>query len=353
MAGKDVRLRKTTASMKARPLWIEARRALPGLALMLLGLMLLPAGVGLSQAAGNADGARGAYERAKQREADGDLEGAYHEYALVVEDYPGTEWAALAQERQLEVFERQLDDFSQEEYSPGNALVDIIYMVLRWVFLLLFISMFFGVWGYRRGWFWRSRTINRVADTIGGAYTRFQNRRKLGRELELRKANPRDAKARHSLGVVYYQSRSYQKALDELQESVSIDPDRIDAQYHLGLTLLRLNRPAEALGPLETVVSRRGNHGGDAGVRLAEARIAAGDAAGAEALCRQFMASSPTDPDCRVVLAMALDAQRRPDEVPELLTEAVQLGRAYSGVRKREALAAARRARAYMRSRAS
>ena len=44
-------------------------------------------------------------------------------------------------------------------------------------------------------------------------------------------------------------------------------------------------------------------------------------------------------------------AQPQPDEVPGLLEEATRLGRAYRGARRREATAAARKAKAYSRSR--
>jgi predicted Zn-dependent protease len=134
---------------------------------------------------------------------------------------------------------------------------------------------------------------------------------------------------------------------------VAIDPDRTDAHYHLGVTLLKLNRPAEAIAALEKVVEVKPRHGGDAIVRLAEAKLAVGEPGEAERLCREAMIGAPADAESRYCLARALDAQGKPDEVPGLLQEAIQVGRAYRGVRRREALTAVRKAKAYLRSRPS
>jgi Flp pilus assembly protein TadD len=105
------------------------------------------------------------------------------------------------------------------------------------------------------------------------------------------------------------------------------------------------------VAPLERVVARKPSHGGDALVRLGEAQLAAGDAPAAEASCREAMTLAPGDAESRYFLALALDAQGKRDEPPPLLEEAVRLGRAYRGTRRRQALAAARRARAYLRTR--
>jgi tetratricopeptide (TPR) repeat protein len=215
------------------------------------------------------------------------------------------------------------------------------------MFLLSWVLFF----AYRGGWLWRSTLGARIGDPISSFLERYRSRRKLSRELEARKLNPRDARSRHNLGVLYYQGRKYEQALDELAEAVAIDPDRLDAQYFLGLTLLKLNRATEAVPPLERVVAAKPRHGGDAILRLTEAKLALGDLPEAERLALQAAHAAPTDAEARYVVAIALDANGKPDEVPRLLNEAIQLGRAHRGARRREALTAARKAKAYLRSR--
>lgn len=286
------------------------------------------------------------YEQAKEKELEGDLIGAMAEYGVLINQHPDSEWASLARER-LTVLGGQM----YQGPSAGQMVVGILFSIISWLFWLAIIAAVLGFFGYRAGWFWQWALLAAVADRINGAVTRFGSRKRLARELQARKANPRDFRARHSLGVIYYQQRRYDLALAELEEAVALDPGRIDAQYHLGLTYLKLERPAEAVEPLEKVVEAKPRHGGDAMVRLAEAKLAIGQAEEAEALCRDAMKRSPSDPESRYFLARALDAQGKPEEVPDLLQQAVSLGRAYRGTRRREATATARKAKAYLRSR--
>jgi len=298
------------------------------------------------------DAAREAYERARSLEEAGDPADAEVGYAIVEEDYPNTAWADLARQKRAQIMQQQAAEaMSREAYSPGLMVMGLVYRLLMLALWILFLGAIFGFLGYRAGWFWRSAFIARIADRFSGIVTGFQSRKRLAQELELRKANPRDARARHNLGVIYFRNRKYERAVEELGESVSIDPDRIDAQYHYGVSLLRLGRPAEAEAPLEKVVAQKPNHGGDAAVRLAEVKLATGDPTAAVQICNDFVTRNPSDAEGRMMLALALDAAGQPDEVPRLLSEAIQLGRSYRGVRRREALAAARKAKAYLRSR--
>ncbi len=286
------------------------------------------------------------YERAKEKELEGDLIGAMTDYGVLIGKYPDSEWASLARER-VSVLRAPM----YQGPSAGHMILGLLFSIVSWLFWLAIIAVVFGFFGYRAGWFWQWALLAAVADRINGTITRFGSRKKLARELQARKANPRDFRARHSLGVIYFQQRRYDLALAELEEAVQLDPDRVDAQYHLGLSYLKLNRPADAVAPLEKVVEAKPQHGGDAMVRLAEAKLAVGQAEEAEGLCRDAMRKSPSDPESRYVLARALDAQGKPDQVPGLLEEAISLGRAYRGTRRRDATATARKAKAYLRSR--
>jgi len=296
-----------------------------------------------------ADTAEEVFSLAKRYEVSGDVAEALEHYDIVVQNWPDTEWATLSKER-MQVIAQQM---AAGAYGgPGRPTVGgVLGSIFGSCFSLMFLLSWVLFFAYRGGWLWRSTIGARIGDPISGFLERFRSRKKLSRELEARKLNPRDARSRHNLGVLYFQSRRYEKALAELTESVAIDPDRTDAQYFLGLTLLKLNRPAEAIEPLERVVAVKPRHGGDAIVRLAEARLAVGDLAEAERLALEAAHGAPTDAESRYVLAVALDAVGKPDEVPRLLNEAIQLGRAHRGARRREAITAARKAKAYLRSR--
>ena len=289
------------------------------------------------------------YEEAKFRESQFELAEASRLYGEVMAKHPGSEWAKLAEERK-----RTVDDMAAggDSYGGGApSALGILGSILGSCFSLMFLASWVLFFAYRGGWLWQSTIGARIGDPISGFLERFRSRKKLSRELEARKLNPRDARSRHNLGVLYYQGRKYEQALTELAESVTIDPDRTDAQYFLGLTLLKLNRPAGAIQPLERVVAAKPRHGGDAIVRLTEAKLAVGDIAEAERLALQAAHGAPTDAESRYVLALALDAAGKPDEVPRLLNEAIQLGRAHRGARRREALTAARKAKGYLGSR--
>jgi len=294
------------------------------------------------------DPAKAAYEQAKQKEESGDLLGAIERYRIVTEDYPTSEWAGIAGER-IQAITGRLSAGAR----PPTALLAVGYILnlVYWLVGLLILGGLFGFFGWRAGWFWEWALLARVTESVDASFLRFRSRKRLLRELEARKANPRDGRARHALGVMYYQGRRFDLAAEELTHAVALDPDRVDAQYHLGLSYLRLNRPQEALGPLGMVVAQKPTHGGDAMVRLAQAKLATGDPAGTEALCREAVAKMPTDPEARYYLALSLDAQGKREEAPALLQEAISLGRAARGTRCREALNAARRAKAYLRSR--
>jgi tetratricopeptide (TPR) repeat protein len=285
------------------------------------------------------------YEEGKTRESEGDYAGAFAVYSLLIQEHPDSEWAALARERVIVLAERM-----ERGPSGGRVLLSFILSILSLLFWLAIMVAVFGFFGYRAGWFWEWALLASVVDRVQGAIARFKSRKKLAHELQARKANPRDFRARHSLGVIYFQQRRYDLALTELEEAVALDPDRVDAQYHLGLTYLKLNRAADAVAPLEKVVAAKPQHGGDAMVRLAEAKLAVGQAEEAEPLCREAIEKTRSDPESRYFLARALDAQGKPDEVPGLLEEAIRLGRAYRGTRRRDATAIARKAKAYLRS---
>lgn len=71
-------------------------------------------------------------------------------------------------------------------------------------------------------------------------------------------------------------------AQPHLEAAAQGDQDSLEWPYRLGLALLELGRPEEALAPLTRVLERDEEYGyGAALLRRAQARIATGDAAGA------------------------------------------------------------------------
>ncbi len=296
-----------------------------------------------------ADSPEEVFNLAKSYELSGNVAEALEHYDIVVQNCPDSEWATLARERTQVIAQQMAAGAYAGRARPtaGGVILSLVGSCFSLLFLLSWVVFF----GYRGGWLWQSTLGAWIGDPISGFVERFRSQKRLSRELEARKLNPRDARSRHNLGVLYYQGRKYEQALTELSESVAIDPDRTDAQYFLGLTLLRLNRAAEAVEPLARVVAAKPRHGGDAIVRLVEAKLAVGEVAEAEQLALQAAHGAPTDAESRYVLALALDANGKPEEVPRLLNEAIQLGRAHRGARRREAVTAARKAKAYLHNR--
>jgi tetratricopeptide (TPR) repeat protein len=65
-----------------------------------------------------------------------------------------------------------------------------------------------------------------------------------------------DADARNALGSAYMTAGLVEKALQEFQRAVELDPSVIEAWYNMGLAADRLNRTAEALNAYEGFVQR-------------------------------------------------------------------------------------------------
>jgi tetratricopeptide (TPR) repeat protein len=71
--------------------------------------------------------------------------------------------------------------------------------------------------------------------------------------LELRRAiaeRPRDADAHYNLGIAYLYRGMFAEAASALQAVTELTPDFADAWERLGLALIKLQRPRDALTPL-------------------------------------------------------------------------------------------------------
>jgi tetratricopeptide (TPR) repeat protein len=69
---------------------------------------------------------------------------------------------------------------------------------------------------------------------------------------EATEQNPNDARARDGLAAVSLQHGEYEEAADWALRALEQDMRLFHAHYHLGVALAHLDRPAEAVGALET-----------------------------------------------------------------------------------------------------
>jgi tetratricopeptide (TPR) repeat protein len=97
-----------------------------------------------------------------------------------------------------------------------------------------------------------------------------------------------------NLGVAYHMEGRLADAVATLRRALEIDRDLVPANLILGLDLVRLGKPAEALAPLETVLKEQaGNR--DAMFGLASAYLALGSFDGAAEVYRRAVALHPRD----------------------------------------------------------
>jgi hypothetical protein len=128
-------------------------------------------------------------------------------------------------------------------------------------------------------------------------------------------------KAHHhsQLGDIYFQGGKLDKAEASYRAAMERDPDDIDTRAHLGQTLLRTKRPAEALPLLEGVVKEKPEHEyGYSKMALAETYAALGQTDAAFAIWKQ-VTENHSYPRAKVQLAEIYLARNQPDLArPEL-----------------------------------
>jgi tetratricopeptide (TPR) repeat protein len=109
---------------------------------------------------------------------------------------------------------------------------------------------------------------------------------------ELVKALPSNPGLRMNLGLARFSAGKYELAADDLRRASKAGPKLWPARLMLGLSLQKLGRPAEAIAPLESVLTERP---GDEVARfeLADALLATGQAGKAAAHFRQLTETRP------------------------------------------------------------
>lgn len=107
---------------------------------------------------------------------------------------------------------------------------------------------------------WRLPLVSGVEGWIRAWWLRLAAHRATERALRGRSANPRDSKARYTLGVLYMDQRRWERAIEELRASWEINPERLDTGYRLARCLLERRRPEEARAALEACLTLRTDH---------------------------------------------------------------------------------------------
>lgn len=140
------------------------------------------------------------------------------------------------------------------------------------------------------------------------------------------------------LGSLYVGMKRYRAAVEPLERAVAGEPDVAEWRYRLGCALLGCRRPREAAAALEAAAAIDEEHAyGAVLMRLAQARLAIGDARGAvEALERRDRNHGP-DAESAYRRGRALKALGRPDEARASLREASRLAGSSATFRRGEA----------------
>jgi tetratricopeptide (TPR) repeat protein len=133
-----------------------------------------------------------------------------------------------------------------------------------------------------------------------------------------------DVHSRVEAGRLLFGAGRFNEALVRAEQALERENDNVDAQILAGRALLKLRRLDEATAQLDAAVAvdRRP----EAFAALADARLAAGDPAGAEAALRAAVASSPQSIEAHVALARYLTAGSRHADAEREFLQAVASG---------------------------
>ncbi len=105
-------------------------------------------------------------------------------------------------------------------------------------------------------------------------------------------ADPANDRARHALGQIYVRQGWLEAATLEMKQAVASNPDFLEAQRLLAMTLIQQKRTAEAASVFQTIVTRWPR---DLGARnnLCTAYAAMGELDAALATCQEALAMAP------------------------------------------------------------
>src|SRR5438477_6591012 len=107
---------------------------------------------------------------------------------------------------------------------------------------------------------------------------------------------------RSNLGIAYFQLREYSNALRQFRVALPKNPDSVPANLFSGLSLLKLQRPKEALPYLER--AHRAQPASETTLALAQAEIALNDIARARQWYEQATRLDPQNAQARYGLGI-------------------------------------------------
>jgi tetratricopeptide (TPR) repeat protein len=132
------------------------------------------------------------------------------------------------------------------------------------------------------------------------------------------------------LGEVERQLKNLRRSLEVLRQALEIDESSPQAHYYLGLTLVDLGRPAEAIKELERVV-QSGEKRADVYLSLGAAYLEAGRLDEGLEILSQATHIDPSRADTRIQLARAYRLKGMPDKAEAQLLIAMPQGPASVG----------------------
>ena len=130
-----------------------------------------------------------------------------------------------------------------------------------------------------------------------------------------------DGHARVEAGRLLFSAGRYNEALVRAVQTLERDNQNVDAQILSGRALTKLRRYDDAIAQLDAAVAI--DHQPSAYAALGDAKLAAGDADGAEAAFRAAVEQAPQSVEARITLADYLVATKRHAEAEQHLQQAV------------------------------
>lgn len=191
-------------------------------------------------------------------------------------------------------------------------------------FLLFWLFIYFG--GYLGG-------------EVRGFGNAFRQKQNFKRFLHNATVNPKDADAHVQLGLIYLQRRQDAKALEHLQKAVEIDPDEIDANYHLGKNARENGELQQALDHFALVVEQDDKYSlNEIWREIGATYLSANMYDEAVDALEKYVDRRPVDPEGLYYLGRALKGQGNGERAREMFEQAVDSVNSSPHYRRRETL---------------
>lgn len=141
-------------------------------------------------------------------------------------------------------------------------------------------------------------------------------------------ADPKDYSLHFNLALAYSLSGKNDDSIPEYEKTLELKPDLYQAELNLGITLLRVKQPAEAVKYLSAAAMQNPKEYRPI-YYLAAAQLGAGDFALAEQSYTAALAINPTSPDVELGLAHAFAGENKLDDAAAHFKKAAELNPNY------------------------